>query len=174
MTKKIMIITGLLVALTANITASPNLEKPKGPSKLMKMAGEKSPYYRAQKESFPKDYFLVSHNLPFLVGISLFHPNSDTLKLDKEQLASIVKSKDTTVPVAAKIAKQIKTMELELANAILEEKKTPESLTELVAKISKARTDLTLAHLDCIHNIQQLLSEEQYKQLLVLASTVKK
>ncbi len=97
MTKKIMIIIGLLVAFTATVIAAPNLEKPKGPSKLMKIAGEKSPYYRMQKESFPKDYFLVNQNLPFLVGISLFHPNSDSLKLDKEQLASIIKSKDSTV-----------------------------------------------------------------------------
>ena len=151
--------------------ADANLEKGEGAKKLAKMAGEKSPYYRSAKESFPKDYFLVSQNLPFLVGISLFHPNSDTLKLDKKQLEAIIKSKNTTVPVAVKMAKQIKAMELELAVASLDEKKDPKSLNELVEKISKARTDLTKAHLACIHNIQQILSDEQYATLLKLAST---
>jgi len=172
MKKQIIIITGLALLLSGNAMADANLEKnPESIKKLQKAAGEKSPYYRAEKEAFPKDYFLVSQNLPFLVGISLFHPNSDSLKLDKKQLKAIMESKNTTVPVAVKMAKQIKTMELELAKATLEDKKTPESLNELVEKISKARTDLTKAHLKCIHNIQKILSDEQYATLLKLAST---
>ena len=154
MNKKLIIIAGLALALSGNLIADATLNKGKEANKLAKMAGEKSPFYRASKESFPKDYFLVSQNLPFLVGISLFHPNSDTLNLDKKQLAAIVKSKETTVPVAVQIAKQIKAMEFKLAIASLDEKKDPKSLNELVEKISKARTDLTKAHLACIHNIQ--------------------
>jgi len=109
MNKKLIIIAGLALALSGNLIADATLNKGKEANKLAKMAGEKSPFYRASKESFPKDYFLVSQNLPFLVGISLFHPNSDTLNLDKKQLAAIVKSKETTVPVAVQIAKQIVT-----------------------------------------------------------------
>ncbi len=172
MKKQIMIVAGLALLLSGNAMANPNLEKnPENLKKLQKMAGEKSPYYRAKKEVFPKDYFLVSQNLPFLVGISLFHPNSDTLKLDKKQLEAIVEIKKTTVPVSIKMAKQIKMMELELAKASLEEKKEPKSLNELVEKISKARTDLTKAHLACINKIQTVLSDEQYATLLKLASS---
>ena len=170
--KKQIIMTGLALMLSANAMADANLQKnPENIKKLQQAAGEKSPYYRATKEVFPKDYFLVSQNLPFLVGVSLFHPNSDTLKLDKKQLEAIVEMKKTTVPVSVKMAKQIKTMELELAKASLEEKKDPQSLNELVEKISKARTDLTKAHLACIHKIQNILSDEQYATLLKLAST---
>ena len=79
--------------------------------------------------------------------------------------------KNTTVPAAVKMAKQIKAMELELAKATLEEKKEPKSLYELVEKISKARADLTKAHLACIHKIQTVLSDEQYATLLKLASS---
>ena len=160
MKKQIMIVAGLALLLSGNAMANPNLEKnPENLKKLQKMAGEKSPYYRVKKEVFPKDYFLVSQNLPFLVGISLFHPNSDTLKLDKKQLEAIVEIKKTTVPVSIKMAKQIKMMELELAKASLEEKKEPKSLNELVEKISKARTDLTKAHLACINKIQTRVSK---------------
>ncbi len=172
MKKQIMIVAGLALLLSGNAMANPNLEKnPENIKKLQKMAGEKSPYYRAKKEVFPKDYFLVSQNLPFLVGVSLFHPNSDTLKLSKKQLEELIEMKNTTVPAAAKVAKQIKTMELELAKASLEEKKEPKSLDELVDKIAKARADLTKAHLDCIHKIQTILSDEQYATLLKLASS---
>ena len=47
--------------------------------KLQKITGGKA--LRAKREVFPKDYFLVSQNLPFLVGVALFHPNSDTLNI---------------------------------------------------------------------------------------------
>lgn len=171
MKKNIMIIVGLALVLSGNVMADANLEKnPESIKKLQKVAGERSPYYRNAKESFPKDYFLVNQNLPFLVGVALFHPKGDTLKLDKKQLEAIVKSKDTTVPVAVKMAKQIKMMEMELAKASIEEQKNPKDLEALVDKISKARTDLTRAHLACIYNIQQILSKEQYATLLNLAS----
>ncbi len=171
-TKKILTIAGVALLLSTNAIADANLKKnPDNVKKLQQAAGEKSPYYRTKKEAFPKDYFLVSQNLPFLVGVALFHPNSDALKLDKKQLEAIVEIKKTTVPVSVKMAKEIKAMELKLAKAILEEKKDPKSLYELVDKISKARTDLTKAHLSCIHKIQSILSDAQYKVLLKLAAT---
>ena len=173
--KKQIIMTGLALILSTNAIADANLKKnPESIKKLQKAAGEKSPYYRIKKEAFPKDYFLVSQNLPFLVGVTLFHPNSDTLKLDKKQLQAIIEIKNTTVPVSIKMAKQIKMMEQELAKAILEEKKDPQSLHPLVEKISKARTDLTKAHLSCIHKVQSILTDEQYVTLLKLASNQSK
>ncbi len=171
MIKKLGLITAISVVFSGSILAKPNMQMGDGAKKLAQMAGEKSPYYRAQKEVFPKDYFLVSQNLPFLVGISLFHPNSDQLKLSKEQLAKLVEMKNKTVPASAKIAKKIKTLEMQLAKAIIQEGKTPESQFELVDKIAKLRADLTKAHLKCIYDIQKVLTKEQFKTLIKLAST---
>ncbi|NOZ90757.1 MAG: c-type cytochrome [Epsilonproteobacteria bacterium] len=169
--KKIAIATTLSFMLTSILVAQPNMQKnPEGMKKLAQMAGEKSPYYRTKKEAFPKDYFLVSQNLPFLVGVALFHPNSDELNLTKEQLSKLAEMKKTIVPVSAKNAKAVKSMELELAKAIVEEKKTPESQYELVDKIAKAKADMTKAHLKCINTVQNLLSDEQFKTLLKLAT----
>jgi mono/diheme cytochrome c family protein len=78
--------------------------------------------------------------------------------------------KNTTVPAAAKIAKEIKAMELQLAQAMIKEHKEPKTQYVLVEKISKLRTDLTKAHLDCIYNIQKVLSKEQFQTLVTLAS----
>lgn len=169
--KKIAIATTISLVLTSMLMAQPNMQKnPEGMKKLAKMAGEKSPYYRAKKEAFPKDYFLVSQNLPFLVGVALFHPNSDELNLTKEQLSKLAEMKKTIVPVSAKNAKEVKNMELELAKAILEDKKTPQSQYELVDKIAKAKAEMTKAHLKCINTVQNLLSDKQFKTLLKLAS----
>ena len=172
--KKSVILTSVVLTLGMGVlSAAPNLEVGDGAAKLAKMAGEMSPFYRSAKEDFPKDYFLVSQNLPFLVGASLYHPMSDTLKLDKNQLDAIIKLRDKTVPQAAKVAKEIKALETELSESILEDKKSPKELGELVDKISGMRTALTKAHLECIHDIQQVLSAEQYAQLIKVASTKK-
>ncbi len=167
--KKTTVVFATILSM-GTVIAAPNLKMDDlGIAKLTEMAGEKSPYYRASKESFPKDYFLVSQNLPFLVGASLYKPNSDTLKLDEKQLEMIIKLRDKTVPAAANAAKEIKAMETELAKNILQKKKTPEELGALVDKISQTRTALTKAHLECIHDVQQILSSEQYTQLLNVA-----
>jgi hypothetical protein len=139
--------------------------------KLAQMAGETSPFYRIKKETFPKDYFLVSQNLPFLVGTALFHPESDKLKLSKEQLDKLVEMKKTIVPVSAKMAKKVKGMEIELAKAILDTNATPDSQAKLVEDIAKAKADMTKAHLKCIDTVKHLLSPEQFKTLLDLASS---
>ncbi len=170
--KKLAILSTVVLTLGMGaLSAEPNLKMGDGAAKLAKMAGEMSPYYRAAKEDFPKDYFLVNQNLPFLVGASLYHPNSDSLKLDKGQLEMMIKLRDKTVPAAAKVAKDIKALETELAKSIIEDKEDPKKLGELVDKISSLRAALTKAHLECIHDVQQALSAEQYTQLLKLASS---
>ena len=171
MTKNMIVTTLLSVVLSSTLMAKPNMEKtPEGTKKLAAMAGDMGPYFRGQKEAFPKDYFLVSQNLPYLVGAALFHPQSDTLNLSKEQLAKLVEMKKTIVPVSAKLAKEVKTMELELAKAIVVEKKDPKSLHKLVDKIATTKSNMTKAHLDCIHTVQGLLSAEQFDTLIKLVS----
>ncbi len=174
MKKNLLLAAALSVAVATQGVAKPNAQKdPEAFQKLMKMGGETSPYYRAQKEDFLKDYFLVSQNLPFLVGTALYHPEGDTLKLTSEQLSKLQNMAKTIVPVSAKMAKEIKTMELQLAKAVLEEGKDPKSVEELVKKIADAKEKMTMAHLDCIHTVQKLLSKEQFATLLKLASAKK-
>jgi galactose-1-phosphate uridylyltransferase len=169
--KKLTISTLLLVAISSSLMAKANMEKnPEGMKKLQAMAGEMGPYYRHKKEAFPKDYFLVGNNLPFLVGAALFHPQSDTLNLKPEQLKKLAEMKKTIVPVSAKLAKEVKAMEMELVKGIVEDKKTPDELAPLVDKIAKAKANMTKAHLSCIHDVQKLLSDEQFSTLLKLVS----
>jgi len=171
MKNTIVITVALIMGLTTLGMAKANIEKsPEGMKKLASMAGEMSPYYRVAKENFPKDYFLVSQNLPFLVGTALFHPNSDTLNLSTTQLEKLIEMKKTVVPVSAKLAKEVKAMELELAKAVVIDRKDPKMQKGLVEKIAEVKEKMTMAHLDCIHTVQNLLSQEQFKTLLKLAS----
>jgi galactose-1-phosphate uridylyltransferase len=171
MTKKIILATLTTLALSSTLIAKPNMEKsPEGIKKLATIAGEVGPYFRGKKENFPKDYFLVSKNLPYLVGVALFHPQSDTLNLKKEQLEKLKLMKKTIVPISVKLAKEVKSMELELAKKIVKEGKAPESLNHLVEKIAKTKADMTKAHLHCIYDVQNILSKEQFDILIKLVS----
>jgi len=171
--KKTFSLTLSLFLAATSLQAAPNLTmKKESLEKTAQMAGAPSPYYRCEKEAFPKDYFLVSQNLPFLVGVALFHPQSDRLKLSKEQLDAIVKLKNETVPAAMKAAKQIKTQELALADAVLSGE-DPAKLDAQVDTIASERTALSKAHLRCIAKMRQILSSEQFRTLLELASRKK-
>jgi len=173
--KKTVITTLVALGLTSTLFAKPYMQKtPQMAKKVKEIMGETSPYYRAQKEDFPKDYFLVNQNLPFMVGVILFHPQGDKLNLTKEQLAKFKEMKKTIVPQSMKLAKKVKTLELKLTKEIIEEGKDPKELYPLVDEIAKLRADLTKAHLNCIHQVQSILSKEQFKTLLELIKSKNK
>ena len=51
------------------------------------------------KDDFPKSYFLVHQNLPYLAGLSIHHPKSSILGLSKKQIEAIKEVKRKTVPL---------------------------------------------------------------------------
>lgn len=169
MLKKVLVL-GLSIGLATSLMAKPNVEKPENfKARLAKAAGEPGMFLRG-KEVFPKDYFLVSKNLPYLVGLSLHHPQSSTLNLNDKQIEEIQKIKKSTVPVVLKAAKEIKNLELELAKNIAIDDKEPKSQYELVDKIAKLKADLTKAHLQCISDVKKVLTKEQFEKLLKYAT----
>ena len=106
MLKKILII-GLSLGAVTMLLAEPNVPRKDFEAKLKKMAGEQGLFYKG-KENFPKDYFLVPNNLPFLAGLSLHHPKSSSLGLSKEQIQSIKMIKKRVIPTVIKRSKDIK------------------------------------------------------------------
>lgn len=160
----IFILSGIFTILNAEPVI------PRGDlSKKLKILAGKPGKFLQGKENFPKDYFLVHKNLPFLAGLALHHPKSSTLGLSKEQIELITKIKKSTVPKVVNISKDIKMLELALADNIAISSNTSESQYEIVDSIGKLRTELTKSHLDCINDIRTVLTEEQYKKLLKYA-----
>jgi len=168
MFKKILTI-GLSVGVATSLMAAPNVPVGEMKAKLKKMAGKPGMFLQG-KENFPKDYFLVHKNLPFLAGLSLHHPMSSTLNLSKEQIKQIQLIKKSTVPVVIKMSKDIKMLELTLAQNIAIDSNTAKSQYKIVDAISKLRTDLTKAHLKCINEVRAVLTKEQYQKLLKYAT----
>ncbi len=171
--KKVVVCALLVLGLGVEGFASPVLEKGDFASKLKKASGKQGQFV-VGKDNFPKSYFLVPQNLPFLVGLSIYHPKSSTLGLSKEQIKKIEDVRDSTVPAILKKARKIKDMELKLAQNIAIDTNTAESQYDLVDEISKLRTELTKAHLSCITHMREILSKEQYKKLLVYATKMGK
>ena len=157
----------LVIGLTTGLMAKPNLPMGNLKAKIAKMAGKSSPFNH--NEVFPKDYLLIPKNLPYLVGLTLYHPMSSTLGLSKEQIGKIVKIKKVTVPEVLKTAKKIKTLELDLVKMI--QKEAPiEELDAFVDKIAAMKKALTKKHLRCIRAVRAILSKEQRKKVFAYAS----
>jgi len=168
MNKKAIILGFSLVISTA-LMAEANVPRGDFSTKLNKMAGEQGKFYRG-KENFPKDYFLVPNNLPFLAGLSLHHPMSSNLNLSDEQIKAIQEIKKRTVPPVVKASQDIKTLELKLAQNIAIDTNTAESQYETVDAIGELRVGLTKAHLQCIKDVRAVLDKKQYKELLKYAT----
>ena len=160
---------GLGIVVATVLIAKPNVEKLEDFKARLAKAADKPGMFLRGKEVFPKDYFLVPKNLPYMVGLSLYHPQSSTLNLNDNQIEKIQKIKKSTVPAVLKVAKEIKKLELELAKNIAIEDKEPKSQYELVDKIAKLKADLTKAHLRCISDVKKILTKEQFEKLLQYA-----
>jgi hypothetical protein len=147
----------------ADQAANPGEARAQFKAKLAKAAGQPGPF--SNSEEFPKTYFLIPDNLPFMVGLTLNHPMSKTLNLDDEQRAGIKEIKKTTVPVVVRTASKIKGLELDLAERVINDEST-DALMDLVDQIGSLRADLTKKHLKCIKQVRDILTPEQYKILL--------
>ena len=168
---KILISMVVVCGFTLQSFAEPVIPSDDFTKKLKEAAGKQGQFV-VGKDIFPKSYFLVHQNLPFLAGLSLHHPKSSTLGLSQEQIKALQEIKKNTVPLVIKKAQEIKKLELELAQNVAIDTSTPESQYEIVDKIAKLRTELTKAHLKCINEVRAVLSKEQYKKLVVYASSM--
>jgi len=157
------ILLSLAVVAATSLVAKPNIPMGDMKANMKEMAGEKGIFVK--NEVFPKDYFLISKSLPFMVGLTLHHPRSSELNLSKKQIEQIQLIKGNTIPVVIESAKKIKKLELELSQHMIDGQSAKENYA-LVDKIAKAKADLTKAHLNCIESVVKILSKEQLKTLL--------
>ncbi len=166
---KVMVVGALLVGFSLQGFASPVIQKGDFSKNLQKAAGKQGKFV-VGKDKFPKSYFLVHQNLPYLVGLSLFHPKSSTLGLSKKQISAILEIKKRTVPTVIKKAQDIKLLELKLAQNIAVDSNTPKSQYKIVEEIGKLKIELTKAHLKCISEVRAILTKKQYEILLSYAT----
>jgi hypothetical protein len=165
--KSLAIIASSLILFSANASAEAVLPLPvEDAVKMEKMAGPVGPF--TAKENFPKDYFLIPKNLPYLVGMTLYDPSSSNLKLSKKQIDAILEIKKELMANAAQKALTVKNMELDLMRKVTFEKKDikAKDYYSTVDEIAKLRAELTKIHLDCIEKVKAVLTKEQYEEML--------
>jgi hypothetical protein len=166
--KKIITVT-LALGLTSLLMAEANipLDKKAMRAKIEKIAGEVSPFNK--HENFPKEYFLIPKNLPFALGLVLHHPESSTLGLTKEQIAKLVQMKKDKKPAILKSAKAIKDLELKLLDLLESNEgnqtKVSDEMSKLVDEIASKKAELTKAHLQCVIEVQNVLTKEQREKV---------
>ncbi len=165
--KKTILFISTSLLFTSNSIAKPNLPPPIADVvKMEKIAGDPGPF--TVKEEFPKGYLLITKNLPFLVGLSLYNSNSSDLELSKKQIDALLNIKKTVMPAMAKIALKVKKLELEIVNELTLKHNDvkPESFFDKVDEMAKLRANLTKSHLRCIAKVKTILTAEQYEELL--------
>jgi Spy/CpxP family protein refolding chaperone len=166
--KKIITVT-LALGLTSLLMAEANipLDKKAMKAKIEKIAGEVSPFNK--HENFPKEYFLIPKNLPFALGLVLHHPQSSTLGLTKEQIATLAQMKKDKTPAIVKSAKTIKGLELKLLGLLESNEgnqtKVSDEMSKLVDDIASKKAELTKAHLQCVIEVQNVLTKEQREKV---------
>jgi hypothetical protein len=166
--KKIITLT-LALGLTSPLMAEANIpiDKKAMKAKVAKIAGEVSPFNK--HENFPKEYFLIPKNLPFALGLVLHHPESSTLGLTKEQIAKLVQMKKDKKPAIIKSAKAVKNLELKLLGLLENNEgnqtKVSDEMSKLVDDIASKKAELTKAHLQCIIDVQNVLTKEQREKV---------
>jgi len=175
--KKTIIVT-LTLGLTSLLMAEANIpiDKQAMKAKVAKIAGEPSPFNK--NENFPKEYFLIPKNLPFALGLVLHHPQSSTLGLSKEQIATLVKLKKDKKPSIVKSAKEIKSLELKLLDLLETNEgnqvKVSDEMSNLVDEIATKKANLTKAHLQCVIDVQNVLTKEQRAKVSSYIKATKK
>jgi hypothetical protein len=175
--KKIITLT-LALGLSTVLMAEANIpvDKKAMKEKIAKIAGEPSPFNK--NENFPKEYFLIPKNLPFALGLVLHHPQSSTLGLSKEQIAELVQMKKDKKPAIVKSAKEIKNLELKLLNMLEtnegNQTKVSDDMSKLVDEIAAKKAELTKAHLQCVIDVQNVLTKEQREKVGAYVNAPKK
>lgn len=162
-TKAIVTVAMLGSALAAEATLPPPVQDV---VKMEKLAGPAGPF--TTKENFPKDYFLMPKNLPYLVGMTLYDNSSANLKLSKEQIDAILKIKENLMSKAVEKALVIKKLELDMMQQISFKHKGTKAADfyPKVDEIAKLRAELTKIHLDCIEKVKAVLTPEQFEEML--------
>ena len=135
---------------------------------LSRKAGPTGPF--TQNENFPKSYFLIPRNLPFMVGLTLHHPMRNRLNLTEQQINAIKQIKQKYMPEVITLARQIKQMELALADRFINGTTALEMETS-VEGIGRLRVELSKKHVHCIEQVKNILNGDQFKTLLSYANT---
>lgn len=164
--KKVIVMSVVLGLVTALVAKTPTHTDDNLKQKIAKMAGEKGMF--AKHEVFPKDYFLISKNLPFVIGLVLKHPQSKTLELSDDQRKTLIAIKEKTVPVVLKEAKAIKQLELALTDQMIKGAKATDLNVE-IEKIATLKLALTKKHLVCIEKSLAILTPKQLEKMIQYA-----
>ena len=151
------------------------LDKKAMQEKILLKAGKPSPFNK--NENFPNEYFLIPKNLPFALDLVLDHPKSSTLKLTEKQMKTLVKMKEEKTPEIVKSAKRIKNLELKILELLEEDEGNQTSVSHEIAmivnEIADKKADLTVEHLQCILDVQNILTKEQREKVTAYANSTK-
>ncbi len=110
--------------------------------------------------------FLIHHDgLPHITKLLIHNWDKAALGLSKEQKERLLQVRKETMGAVKKIKQQLKPLEDEVAEAMLDDE-DPSSVEKQLQQIAKLKLEATRVHLKCIAQTREILSEEQIAFLL--------
>jgi hypothetical protein len=110
--------------------------------------------------------FLVnSDSLPHMTKLLIQNWDKAKLGLTPEQKEKLLAVRKETLQSVKKIKQQIKPLEAEIAEAMID-REDPKSVEKQLEKIAKLKLEASKVHLNCIAKTTAILSEEQVTFLL--------
>jgi len=119
--------------------------------------------YLDDKES-PRRYFLISRQLPFFIEDTL--KNTQKLDLSKEDITKVKELMTKTKPQVVDNATNVKRLELEAIEKIVDQKCSIEEVDKVFEQIANIQLKMQRIHANCIKDVQSILSDDQYDRLI--------
>ena len=111
--------------------------------------------------------FLITSGLPHLTKLLIQQWDNSTLNLTEEQKTQLLVVRNETISGVKRLKPQIVSLQKQVTDGIFVGK-TPDDLASVVQTISKLKTEATMIHLKCLHDTNQVLSQQQLDILLRL------
>ena len=112
--------------------------------------------------------FLISGKLPHLMQPIKAHWDDPALGLSKEQKAQLKNVQKQSMAAVKRLQNELPPL-IDRVKTGMMAGKTPEELRPLVDKIAELKTLGTMTHLNCLHQVRNILSKEQLAMIKKLA-----
>lgn len=111
--------------------------------------------------------FLINNEaLPHMTKLLLVTWDKATLGLTDEQKEKLLVVRKETITAVKKIKQQVKTLEAEIIEAMVDGEDTLDKIKPKVEEVAKLKVEATIVQLKCLKDSMSILTEEQMEFLL--------
>jgi len=109
--------------------------------------------------------FLISSGLPHMTKLLIQHGDDPELALSEDQKKQLLIVRKTTMQNVKRLSPQIEALESKIKTMTMKGE-TTQALFPMIEQLSQLKTEITKAHIQCIHDTKSILTQKQTERLL--------